>query len=58
MFKGNNEDTRTTPMSLLLTLNIFHTCSIVFIVNFERVIAGWAQIISLYTIRLDYSVFH
>ena len=45
-------------MSLLLTLNIFHTCSIVFIVNFERVIAGWAQIISLYTIRLDYSVFH
>ena len=29
---------------LLLTLNIFHPCSSVSIVNFEHVIAGWAVI--------------
>ena len=28
-------------ISLLLTLNIFHVCSIVSVVNFEHVIAGW-----------------
>ena len=45
MFKVNNKDTRTTPgvvlVSLLLTLNIFHTLFSAFIVNFEQVIAGW-----------------
>ena len=55
MFKVNNRNTRTwceicskltmkTPerrqASLLLTLNIFHTFSSVFIVNFEQVNAG------------------
>ena len=43
MFKVNNKDTRTTPLSvvlvsLLLTFNIFHNFSIV---DFEHVIAGW-----------------
>ena len=28
-------------VSLLLTLNILYTCSDIFIVNFENVIAGW-----------------
>ena len=42
MFKVNNKDTRMTPLvSLLLTLNIFHTLFQCFIVNFEHVIAGW-----------------
>ena len=45
MFKVNNKDTRTTPgivlVSLLLTLNIFHTLFSAFIVNFGQVIAGW-----------------
>ena len=40
MFKVNNKDIRTTPMvSLLLTLNIFHT--LWNIVNFEHVNAVW-----------------
>ena len=47
MFKVNNKDTRTTPgvvlVSLLLTLNIFHTLFSAFIVNFGQVIAGWAS---------------
>ena len=42
MLKVNNEDIRTTP-SLLLTLNIFQTCSSVSIVNFGHVIAGWVD---------------
>ena len=42
MFKVNNKDTRALPLAaLLLTLNIFHTCSSVSIVNFEYVIASW-----------------
>ena len=41
MFKVNNEDTRTTPVALLLTLNIFRTFFSVFIVNFEHVVANW-----------------
>ena len=42
MFKVSNKDIRTTPpVSLLLTLNIFHTFSSVFIVDFEQVNAGW-----------------
>ena len=40
MFKSNNKDTR---VSLLLTLNILTPCSIVSIVNFERVITGWVR---------------
>ena len=32
---------RNFSMSLLLALNIFYTFSIVPIVNFEHVIAGW-----------------
>ena len=51
MFKVNNKDTRTTPgvvlVSLLLTLNMFHTLFSAFTVNFEQVIAGWDK---LYTI--------
>ena len=50
MFKVNNKDTRTTPMangivlvSLLLTLNIFHTLFYCFVVNFEQVIAAWVS---------------
>ena len=47
MFKVNNKDTRTTPgvvlVSLLLTLNIFHTLFTAFIVNFGQVIAGWVR---------------
>ena len=45
MFKVNNEDARTTPgvvlVSLLLNLNIFTPSSNVSIVNLEHVIAGW-----------------
>ena len=41
MFKINIKDSRTTPgvvlVSLMLTLNIFHTFSSVSIVNFELV---------------------
>ena len=47
MFKVNNKNTRTTPMTPL-TLNIFHTLC-VSIVNFEHVIAGWSNIKSLAT---------
>ena len=39
IFKFNNKATRTTPLSLLLTLNIFHTLFVlvcVSIVNFEH----------------------
>ena len=50
MFKVNNKDTRMTPMangivlvSLLLTLNIFHTLFYCFVVNFEKVIAAWVS---------------
>ena len=39
MFKVNNKD--FWWVSLLLTLNIFHTLSSVSIVNFEHAIAGW-----------------
>ena len=31
MFKTNNSDTRTTPMALLLTLNIFRKFVLVFL---------------------------
>ena len=43
MFKVNNEDSRMTPVSLLLTLNgtDFIPYSSVSIVNFEHAIAGW-----------------
>ena len=46
MFKVNNKDTRTTPgvilVSLLLTLNIFHTLFFsVSVVNFEHLNADW-----------------
>ena len=43
MFKVNNEDTRTTPLSLLLTSeHISHlVCFSISIVNFKHVIAGW-----------------
>ena len=45
MFKVNNKDTNSVVLvSLLLTLNIFHICSSVSIVKFERVIVGWANI--------------
>ena len=42
MFIVSNKATKTTPLTLLLTLSIFHT--LVSIVNFEHVIAGWAFI--------------
>ena len=46
MLKVNNKNTRNDAISvvlvsLLLTLNIFHTLSSVFIVNFEKVNADW-----------------
>ena len=49
MFKVNNKDTRMTPIgvvlvSLLLTLNIFHTCSSVSIGNSKQANAGWVWI--------------
>ena len=47
MFKVNNKDANGVVfVSLLLTLNIFHTylCSSVSIVNFEQVNAGWEYI--------------
>ena len=47
LLKVNNKDTRTTPevilVSLLLTLNKFHTLLYVSIVNFKHVIAGWEK---------------
>ena len=46
-----NKDTRTTPMSLLLTLNIFRTLC-VSIVNIEHVIAGWEGMFILSDISL------
>ena len=53
MFKVNNNDTRTTPgivpVSLLLTLNIFHNftyCSSLSIVYFEQVSVDWDRTIS------------
>ena len=36
MFKVNNKDIRTTPLA-----SYFATSAGVFIVNFEKVIAGW-----------------
>ena len=50
MFKVNNKDARTTGVvlvSLLLTLNAFHTLFHVFIVKFEHVIAGWVMRMSV-----------
>ena len=42
MFKVNNKGTRMTSLvSLLLTLNIFHTFFSACLVNFEEVNAGW-----------------
>ena len=42
MFKVNNKGTRMTSLvSLLLTLNIFHTFFSASLVNFEEVNAGW-----------------
>ena len=40
MFKVNNKDTGVILVSLLLTLNMFHTLFSVSIVNFEQVNAG------------------
>ena len=44
MFKVNNEDTRTTLVSLLLTLTYFMPCSGVSIVNIEQLNAGWVSL--------------
>ena len=50
LFKVDNRNTRkrceicsklTIKIPEWLTLNIFHTCSTVSVVNFEHVIAGW-----------------
>ena len=41
MFKVNNKDIGVVLVSLLLTLNLHHTCSSVTIVHFEHVIAKW-----------------
>ena len=46
MFKVNNKDTRCLLVSLLLTLNIFHT--LFSIVNFEQVNADWEGSINYY----------
>ena len=46
MVKVNNKDTiGFVLVSLLLTLNIFTTCSTVSTVNFEHVLAGWGMAI-------------
>ena len=39
MFRVNNENTRTT------SVNIFHTFSSVFIVDFEQVSVSWGEIV-------------
>ena len=44
MFKVNNEDTRTTLVSLLLTLTYFIPCSGVSVVNIEQLNAGWVSL--------------
>ena len=45
----NNKDTRKIVLvSLLLTLNIFHTFSSVSIVDFEHVMAGWDEVMSVF----------
>ena len=41
MFKVNNKDTRTTPLTPLNFEHYSTPCSSVYIVNFEIVIAGW-----------------
>ena len=41
MLKLNNKDTRTAPLTSRRTY--FTPCSTVPIVNFEHVIAGWAN---------------
>ena len=46
MFRVNNKDTRTTAMGSFWCLycllwTYFTTCSSIFMVNFEHVIAGW-----------------
>ena len=48
MFKVNNKDTRATPMTWFWCLyyqlrTYFTSCSIVSIVIFEHVIAGWVK---------------
>ena len=48
MFKVNNKDIGVVLVSLLLTLNLHHTCSSVTIVHFEHVIAKW-QILAAIT---------
>ena len=47
MFKVNN-NIGGVLVSLLLTLNIFHTSSNVFIVNFEQVNTGWVRVNIIY----------
>ena len=41
LFKINNKDTKTTPLALLLNLNIFTPRSSVFLVNVGQANAGW-----------------
>ena len=48
MFKVNNKDTKTTPIASFLCLywqlgTYFTPFSVVSIVNFEHVIAGWVD---------------
>ena len=48
MFKGNNKDTKTTPLASYFIFHIlyrtyFTPCSSVSIVNFEHVIANWVE---------------
>ena len=50
MFKRHQNDaTRVVLVSLLLTLNIFHTLYCASIVNFEKVNAGWVASIKFLT---------
>ena len=49
MLKVNNEDTRTTLLSLLLTFNNFKLCSSVSIVNFEHLNASWVRSAAMYS---------
>ena len=43
MPKVNNKDTGVVLVSLLLTLDIFHTFSSVSIINFEQVNVCWVE---------------
>ena len=59
MFKVNNKDTRTTPLAsfwylLLLTLNIYTSCSSVSFVNFKQINADWDYVSSSSRLKIRF----